>query len=83
MINFEKLTQTILNPVKRPLYVRIFQEGPILKGNTPRPEPKHISECNDEEVFSEYPELRFGSAIYLVEEDGSLRLIEQNWDSSD
>lgn len=45
--------------------------------------PKHVDELPQHYLFESKPELHWGSAIYFVQSDGTLALVEENWDSSD
>lgn len=73
-IDFNKIVLSTLAPIKRPLYV-VHTEGQKL--------PLHISEAPDDTIRGTYEQPLPGTAIYVVNEDGTLKLLDSNYESNE
>lgn len=70
----EKNSENLSTPLRKVYYCRLPQSL--------EPWPKDLSEVPDYCKFETYPQLQWGTGIYCVNEDGSLKHLESDYDSS-
>ena len=55
----------------------------LISQSHPRVMDMHVSEIPDEFFISEYKKPSWGYGLFVVKEDGYLKIIESNFDTSD